>query len=30
VLRVLVPLTAEDALLGKGLAIIAECFDELA
>ena len=30
VLRVLVPLTAEDALLDKGLAIIAECFDELA
>ena len=29
VLRVLVPLTAEDALLDKGLAIIAECFDEL-
>ncbi|WP_079204288.1 4-aminobutyrate--2-oxoglutarate transaminase [Pseudomonas sp. CC6-YY-74] len=30
VLRVLVPLTAEDALLDKGLAIIEECFDELA
>jgi 5-aminovalerate/4-aminobutyrate aminotransferase len=30
VLRVLVPLTAEDALLDKGLGIIAECFDELA
>ena len=30
VLRVLVPLTAEDALLDRGLAIIAECFDELA
>ncbi|MDP3668352.1 MAG: 4-aminobutyrate--2-oxoglutarate transaminase [Telluria sp.] len=30
VLRVLVPLTAEDALLDKGLAIIKECFDELA
>jgi 5-aminovalerate/4-aminobutyrate aminotransferase len=30
VLRVLVPLTAEDALLDKGLAIISECFDELA
>ena len=30
VLRVLVPLTAEDALLDKGLAIMAECFDELA
>ena len=30
VLRVLVPLTAEDALLDKGMAIIAECFDELA
>ncbi|MCQ4348914.1 4-aminobutyrate--2-oxoglutarate transaminase [Pseudomonas stutzeri] len=30
VLRILVPLTAEDALLDKGLAIIAECFDELA
>ena len=30
VLRVLVPLTAEDALLDKGLAIIAECFAELA
>jgi 5-aminovalerate/4-aminobutyrate aminotransferase len=30
VLRVLVPLTAEDTLLDKGLAIIAECFDELA
>ncbi|MBX9764793.1 MAG: aminotransferase class III-fold pyridoxal phosphate-dependent enzyme, partial [Pseudomonadaceae bacterium] len=29
VLRVLVPLTAEDALLDRGLAIIAECFDEL-
>jgi 5-aminovalerate/4-aminobutyrate aminotransferase len=29
VLRVLVPLTAEDALLDKGLAIIAECFDDL-
>jgi 5-aminovalerate/4-aminobutyrate aminotransferase len=30
VLRVLVPLTADDALLDRGLAIIAECFDELA
>ncbi|WP_324732981.1 4-aminobutyrate--2-oxoglutarate transaminase [Pseudomonas paeninsulae] len=30
VLRVLVPLTAEDVLLDKGLAIINECFDELA
>jgi 5-aminovalerate/4-aminobutyrate aminotransferase len=30
VLRVLVPITAEDELLDKGLAIIAECFDELA
>jgi 5-aminovalerate/4-aminobutyrate aminotransferase len=30
VLRVLVPITAEEALLDKGLAIIAECFDELA
>ncbi|MDZ4336694.1 MAG: 4-aminobutyrate--2-oxoglutarate transaminase [Pseudomonas sp.] len=30
VLRVLVPLTAESALLDKGLAIIAECFAELA
>ena len=30
VLRVLVPLTAEDELLDRGLAIIAECFDELA
>jgi 5-aminovalerate/4-aminobutyrate aminotransferase len=30
VLRVLVPLTAEDALLDKGLAIISECFDDLA
>ncbi|WP_339081545.1 4-aminobutyrate--2-oxoglutarate transaminase [Pseudomonas sp. TMP9] len=30
VLRVLVPLTAEDTLLDKGMAIIAECFDELA
>ncbi|SFI10001.1 5-aminovalerate transaminase [Pseudomonas guineae] len=30
VLRVLVPLTAEDVLLDKGLAIIDECFDELA
>ncbi|MDX1298392.1 MAG: 4-aminobutyrate--2-oxoglutarate transaminase [Pseudomonas sp.] len=30
VLRVLVPLTAEDELLDKGMAIIAECFDELA
>ncbi|MEX6501826.1 4-aminobutyrate--2-oxoglutarate transaminase [Pseudomonas zhanjiangensis] len=30
VLRVLVPLTAPDAQLDKGLAIIAECFDELA
>ncbi len=30
VLRVLVPITAEDALLDKGLAIIAECFNELA
>ncbi|WP_079204486.1 4-aminobutyrate--2-oxoglutarate transaminase [Pseudomonas sp. CC6-YY-74] len=30
VLRVLVPLTAEDVLLDKGLAIIEECFDELA
>jgi len=30
VLRTLVPLTAEDALLDKGLAIIEECFAELA
>ncbi len=30
VLRVLVPVTAPDAQLDKGLAIIAECFDELA
>ncbi|MDM8348991.1 4-aminobutyrate--2-oxoglutarate transaminase [Pseudomonas sp. sp1636] len=30
VLRVLVPLTAEDELLDRGLAIIQECFDELA
>jgi 5-aminovalerate/4-aminobutyrate aminotransferase len=30
VLRVLVPLTAPDAQLDQGLAIIAECFDELA
>ncbi|WP_137886033.1 4-aminobutyrate--2-oxoglutarate transaminase [Pseudomonas sp. 2FE] len=30
VLRVLVPITAQDALLDKGLAIIAECFNELA
>ncbi|MCU1723286.1 4-aminobutyrate--2-oxoglutarate transaminase [Pseudomonas sp. 5P_5.1_Bac1] len=30
VLRILVPLTAEDALLDKGLAIIEECFAELA
>ena len=30
VLRVLVPLTAPDAQLDRGLAIIAECFDELA
>jgi 5-aminovalerate/4-aminobutyrate aminotransferase len=30
VLRVLVPLTAADELLDRGLAIIAECFDELA
>lgn len=29
VLRVLVPLTVEDALLERGLAIIAECFEEL-
>ncbi|MDE1168272.1 MAG: 4-aminobutyrate--2-oxoglutarate transaminase [Pseudomonas sp.] len=29
VLRVLVPLTAEDTLLDKGLAIIEECFSEL-
>jgi 5-aminovalerate/4-aminobutyrate aminotransferase len=29
VLRVLVPLTAEDALLDKGLAIIEECFAEI-
>ena len=29
VLRVLVPLTAEDELLDRGLAIIGECFDEL-
>ncbi len=29
VLRVLVPLTAEDKLLDRGLAIIGECFDEL-
>jgi 5-aminovalerate/4-aminobutyrate aminotransferase len=25
-----VPLTAEDELMDRGLAIIAECFDELA
>ncbi|MET1079787.1 MAG: 4-aminobutyrate--2-oxoglutarate transaminase [Pseudomonas sp.] len=30
VLRVLVPITAEDEVLEQGLAIIAECFDELA
>ncbi|MCY1183520.1 5-aminovalerate aminotransferase DavT [compost metagenome] len=30
VLRILVPLTAEDELLDRGMAIIAECFDELA
>ena len=30
VLRILVPLTAEDALLDKGLAIIEECFAEIA
>ncbi|HDS1737091.1 MULTISPECIES: 4-aminobutyrate--2-oxoglutarate transaminase [Pseudomonas] len=30
VLRILVPLTAEDTLLDKGLAIIEECFAELA
>jgi len=30
VLRILVPLTAPDAQLDRGLAIIAECFDELA
>jgi 5-aminovalerate/4-aminobutyrate aminotransferase len=30
VVRVLVPVTAPDAQLDKGLAIIAECFDELA
>ncbi|MVW74021.1 4-aminobutyrate--2-oxoglutarate transaminase [Pseudomonas xionganensis] len=30
VLRILVPLTAPDAQLDQGLAIIAECFDELA
>ena len=30
VLRVLVPLTAPDAQLDKGLAIIEECFAELA
>ncbi|MOA30314.1 5-aminovalerate aminotransferase DavT [compost metagenome] len=30
VLRILVPLTVEDALLDRGLAILAECFDELA
>jgi 5-aminovalerate/4-aminobutyrate aminotransferase len=30
VLRVLVPITAEDELLDRGLALIAECFDELA
>lgn len=30
VLRILVPLTASDAQLQQGLAIIAECFDELA
>ena len=29
VLRILVPLTAEDDLLDRGLAILAECFDEL-
>ncbi len=27
VIRILVPLTASDALLDEGLAIIAECFD---
>ncbi|MGV8842790.1 MAG: 4-aminobutyrate--2-oxoglutarate transaminase [Pseudomonas sp.] len=30
VLRVLVPITAEDEVLDRGLALIAECFDELA
>ncbi|OWK44200.1 5-aminovalerate aminotransferase DavT [Pseudomonas oleovorans subsp. oleovorans] len=30
VLRILVPLTAPDAQLDQGLAIIAECFDEMA
>jgi 4-aminobutyrate aminotransferase-like enzyme len=29
VLRALVPLTADDALLDRGLAILGECFDEL-
>ncbi|HAW60737.1 MAG TPA: 4-aminobutyrate--2-oxoglutarate transaminase, partial [Pseudomonas sp.] len=29
VLRVLVPLTVEDELLERGLAILGECFDEL-
>ena len=30
VLRILVPITAPDEVLDKGLAILAECFDELA
>lgn len=30
VLRILVPLTASDASLQRGLEIIGECFDELA
>jgi len=29
VIRVLVPLTAADALLDEGLAILADCFDAL-
>ena len=30
VIRILVPLTASDALLDEGMAIIAECFDAAA
>ena len=30
VIRILVPLTASDALLDEGLAIMADCFDALA
>jgi 4-aminobutyrate aminotransferase/(S)-3-amino-2-methylpropionate transaminase len=29
VIRILVPLTASDALLDEGLAIMADCFDAL-